>query len=206
MAHYLVKRKIESLLEDNSIESKLQSLTKNDLISHLSKIETNIETNDGSPWIACSDYFTQRYLNLDDVKTALNVNASYDWAECSDAVFYAWPNKDWDNGMETVYHTLVDDYNIRMMIYSGDDDSVCGLQGTMYWLTRMGWVEDEDNSWEAWSVAKQLGGFYTRFLTTDGDVALHFQTIRSAGHMVPGTQPERAQELLYKFLYELEDD
>jgi len=106
--------------------------------------------------------------------------------------------------MESVYKTLVDDYDIKILVYSGDDDSVCGLQGTMYWLSRMGWSEDTDHQWEEWKVDGQLYGYYTRYLKSDGNTAIHFHTVRSAGHMVPQTQPERSLKLLQKFLNDLD--
>jgi len=137
------------------------------------------------------------------VQTALHVTST-GWATCNSDVFDNWPEKDWHNGMEKVYKTLVQDYDIKILVYSGDDDSVCALQGTLYWLTRMGWLEDTDHKWESWTIDDQVSGYYTRFLTTEGETAIHFHTVRSAGHRVPQTQPQRALELLRKFLYELD--
>lgn len=45
-----------------------------------------------------------------------------------------------------------------------------------------------------------LIGFYTKFVTPDGDTALYLQTVRSAGHMVPQTQPKRSLELMRRFI------
>ena len=233
-------------MDFEGIESSLSIMSKDDLISHHSKIEALYQSNEGAPWIACADYFLSRYLNFDDVKEALHVDTSIAWAECSEKVFYNWPESDWDNSMEKMYDTLVNNYDIKIMIFSGDDDSVCAIQGTMYWMTRMGWdvvklikiltvcslhvhlrcdilwiekkcapctcmcvfmyvmcFKDEDNDWEPWTVSNQLAGFYRRYLKSDGSTAVHFQSVRSAGHMVPQTQPLRALELLYKYLYEI---
>ena len=96
---------------------------------------------------------------------------------------------------------------LKILIFSGDDDSVCGVHGTQYWLDRMdeyGWSVDEDNEWVPWEYDQQLAGYSTTYLTQNGDVALYFYTVRTAGHMVPQTQPDRGLGILRKFLYEIE--
>merc|ERR1712217_452525 len=98
---------------------------------------------------------------------------------------------------------------LKLMIYSGDDDSVCGQSGTQYWLNRWdGYTRDLDIDWLPWRDEElQLGGYYTIYHSeADMDFnALHFITVRSAGHMVPTTQPKRALTVLKKFLYEISD-
>jgi len=98
---------------------------------------------------------------------------------------------------------------LKLSVYSGDDDSVCGLQGTQYWLDRWdGYSADADAGavWDQWEDDEgQLGGYYTQYFSDEtGGLALHFITVRSAGHMVPTTQPQRALKLLQKFLFEFD--
>ena len=61
-------------------------------------------------------------------------------------------------------------------------------------------------NWTPWADQdSELGGYYTIYHeegNTDFN-ALHFLTVRTAGHMVPTTQPARALTLLQKYLYEL---
>jgi len=219
MTHYLAKQSVNSLLdsyEQNEVELIKYNMNKEKLSGILTSIESRLTSNtvlktdysvddigDGTVWIACATYYMERYLNLEAVQTALHVTTT-GWSKCSSDVFYNWPVKDWHNGMEKIYHTLVEDYDIKILIYSGDDDSVCGLGGTMYWLTRMGWTEDSQHKWESWTIDGQLSGYYTKYLKSDGDTAIHFHTVRSAGHMVPQTQPERSLKLLQKFLYDFD--
>ena len=91
----------------------------------------------------------------------------------------------------------------------GDDDSVCGQSGTQYWLHRWdGYTRDETIDWLPWRDEEfQLGGYYTIYHSEDNmDFnALHFITVRSAGHMVPTTQPKRALTVLRKLLNEISD-
>ena len=154
-------------------------------------------------YIACGSDYAASYLNMDSVQSALHAKTT-GWSMCNYDVNGDWPESDWIDGMETVYDTLISDYSIKILVYSGDDDSVCGLQGTQYWLNNMDWTTDSSNNWKEWTYNDLLAGFYTKYLTSDGDLAIHFHTVRSAGHMVPSTQPERALELLRKYLYEME--
>lgn len=71
-----------------------------------------------------------------------------------------------------------------------------------------GYVADEEVDWTPWrDEGNELGGFYTIWHNEDylDYNALHFFTVRSAGHMVPTFQPGRAMMVLRKFLYEIED-
>merc|ERR1712228_112167 len=160
----------------------------------------------------CIEYDMADYLNLDKVQSALNVKPT-EWEMCSDAVWDAWPSSDYEAFMQEYYHQIIDEYaadnGLKLCVYSGDDDSVCGLQGTQYWLDR--WDGYETNSeygsiWEQWEDDEsELGGYYTQHFVGDTDqIALHFITVRSAGHMVPTTQPQRALKILQKFLFEFD--
>ena len=110
--------------------------------------------------------------------------------------------------MQPFYAELAAKYpQLKILIFSGDDDSVCGVHGTQYWLDNMdeyGWRVDGNNEWVPWQYDNQLAGYSTTYLTGNGDVALYFHTVRTAGHMVPQTQPARGLGILKKFLYEME--
>ena len=152
-------------------------------------------------YISCNTNDLVEYLNLEEVQTALHTKTlSSDWDYCNFDLNEDWPDSDWLNDMTETYHTLANDYDIKMLMYSGDDDSVCALQGTMSFLEGLEFSIDPSYDWEEWQYDDQLAGFYTRYLKADGvSTALHFQTVRSAGHMVPTTQPERALELFNRF-------
>jgi len=172
-----------------------------------SKFQTALSQVKGSsniPYIACADEYMAKYFNQADVQEALHVKTDNAvWAMCSDAVYDAWTDSDYYNGMERVYRSILEDFTtkIKIVIFSGDDDSVCGTPGTQYWLRNMGFDVDIDYDWKEWKVDDELAGFYTRFLMPNTDKsAIHFQTVRSAGHMVPQTQPKKAYRLLERYL------
>ena len=86
---------------------------------------------------------------------------------------------------------------------------MCGTGGTQYWLDRWtGYVRDSDTNWLPWrDDSDQIGGYHTIYHNEHNmDFnALHLMTVRTAGHMVPTTEPGRSLTVLQKFLYELSD-
>jgi len=163
-------------------------------------------------YLPCIEYNMADWLNTAEVQEALHVKTpSSGWDMCSDAVWNAWPDSDYDLFMQEYYTNIIQQYSeeldLKLAVYSGDDDSVCGLTGTQYWLARWdGFEADSAVNWSPWEDADgELGGYYTIYHDEDNlDFnALHFITVRTAGHMVPTTQPQRALTLLQKYLYEL---
>jgi len=94
---------------------------------------------DADAYDECIMHWMDDYLNLDEVQSALKVKPT-EWGVCSDTVWEAWPESDFQREIEPYYTEIVDKWvdeeELTLVVYSGDDDSVCGLQGTMYWLDR----------------------------------------------------------------------
>jgi len=197
----------------------IKLLSRKDVLSMKAKIEgqsyaaaqdrrrLNIEwAYDDTPYYPCAGDLMTSYLNQDTVQDALHVKNA-DWEMCNDQVFQGWPESDWDNKMQPYYAELAAKYpQLKILVFSGDDDSVCGVHGTQYWLDNMdeyGWSVDSNDEWTPWQYHNQLAGYSTTYLTSNGDVALYFHTIRTAGHMVPQTQPARGLGILKKYLHEL---
>lgn len=44
------------------------------------------------------------------------------------------------------------DLGLRVMVFSGDDDSVCATQGTQLWIQHMPWSVQQSQEWMAWCV------------------------------------------------------
>ena len=87
--------------------------------------------------------------------------------------------------------------SIRIMIYSGDDDSVCATLGTQQFIWDMGWTlaGGDADSWQPWKTnGGQVAGFRTKFKEAS------FVTVHGAGHMVPATRPEQCLTMLDNFL------
>eukprot|EP01084_Bolivina_argentea_P284338 487290_1 len=203
-----IKRSDLQQLHDK-INTRLTHKTtvKTQIIKNKLPIDETIDSNEEIPineYEPCIEHFMEIYLNLPEVQGALNVKP-VEWEMCSDAVWYAWPESDFQAHIEPYYTQIIDKYvdklGLVLTVYSGDDDSVCGLEGTMYWLDRFNMDVNDDIQWEQWNDEQnQMGGYYTQYMDNKGNVGLHFITVRSAGHMVPTTQPSRALIILRKYL------
>jgi len=123
----------------------------------------------------CEDNYLVSYLNQPAVKEALHVDSSIVWTECSSIIKYDLfaffvP-------MEPLYKYLINGkYNLKMLVYSGDDDSVCGTWGTQKWMYGLG--QKAVTNWVPWrDDAGQVAGFVTQFRGN-----LTMATVAGAGH------------------------
>jgi len=141
----------------------------------------------------CLDSYTTTYMNRDDVKKALNADVSTDWEVCNGAINSLWDRDQENEGMEPIYQYLLNNSDLKIMIYSGDNDAVCATAGTQLFLWDMNWFPT--TYWEPWYTNGQMSGFVTEFSN-----GFTFKTVHGAGHMVPATRPEQALDLLHTFL------
>ena len=153
----------------------------------------------------CAEGFTSVYLNRPDVRAALHVDHQRPWAPCDDSVFDGYSRASHDAPMQPVWLQLIrgTDWAAmqmappKLLIFSGDNDAICGTHGTERWLATLGL--NRTSYWEPWrytdpTYGQQLGGYYTMW------EGLHFATVRFAGHEVPAYRPAAAFELLSDFL------
>ena len=88
--------------------------------------------------------------------------------------------------------------NFKVMVYSGDDDSICATLGTQQWVWDMGFTASE--TWTPWHFQNteddgQVAGFTTKFKE-----GMSFVTVHGAGHMVPQTRPAQSLQLMSAFV------
>ena len=144
------------------------------------------------------DYMTT-YLNRADVQKALHARPNTKWNLCGGCVYnYA----DSLIPMEPKYEYLCEGgYNLKMAIYSGDDDTVCGTMGTQYWMWNMtNWNTTSDGSWRAWDdVNGQTGGYRNKW-NCGKNQNISLVTVHSAGHQVPWFKQQRALWVFENFL------
>lgn len=50
--------------------------------------------------------------------------------------------------------TSEEDKSLRILVYSGDDDSVCATRGTQMWIDNMKWTATQD--WTSWTYDGQV--------------------------------------------------
>ena len=88
-----------------------------------------------SQYEPCEDNYAADYLNKIDVKTSLHVKNDVKWEECSRTTKYNLADKMLP--MEHYYKTILKSkthHDLRVLVYSGDDDGVCGTIGTQRWI------------------------------------------------------------------------
>jgi carboxypeptidase C (cathepsin A) len=90
--------------------------------------------------------------------------------------------------------------NLRILVYSGDDDGVCGTVGTQRWIYDLGF--SVDSMWKTWYVDGQTAGYITKFKTDNAPTnsRLSFMTVHGAGHEVPTYKPKEALILFEMYI------
>ena len=98
--------------------------------------------------------------------------------------------------MSPYYKYLIDGgYDLKILIYSGDADSVCATSGTQTWMYDLGYeVVDE---WKPWTVDKQVSGTYpaaavpstVRWQALTMNLA-HNRTVAWFVRFIPAGQPQ----------------
>ena len=157
----------------------------------------------------CADEYAAAYLNRADVKAAIHVRSDIVWDECSRTTKYQLADKMLP--MEKYYPKILNSKThpwLRVLVYSGDDDSVCGTIGTQRWIYDLGFSVAK--SWDTWYVDGQTAGYITNFKTEKyingrriNDIVssrFAFVTVHGAGHEVPTYKPREAFELFSMYL------
>jgi carboxypeptidase C (cathepsin A) len=139
----------------------------------------------------CEMDYTTNYLNRTDVKTAIHARTDISWNGCSMTTNYN--QQDLNVPMMPIYKQLVGKYGLSILVYSGDDDSICSTESTQYWIWDLGYAPK--STWKLWKTDDQVAGYATLF---EGNFA--FVTVHSAGHEVPAYRPARALELFKRYL------
>ncbi|KAK6159414.1 hypothetical protein DH2020_006728 [Rehmannia glutinosa] len=113
---------------------------------------------------------------------------------CDSLVGSNWDFKHTPSTMFPIYRRLMSS-RLRILLYSGDVDSVVPVTSTRYSIAAMGLRVMKP--WSPWygGDSDEVAGYRVIY---DG---LSFATIRGAGHMVPQSKPSRAFALLFQVSY-----
>ena len=143
----------------------------------------------------CTSNYVETYLNREDVQSALHIPSDLNvtWGMCSNVVGSQYNSTDVNLPMMPYYQKLVQQKDIELMVYSGDDDAVCATLGSQQWIWNLGL--DVSEEWASYKVDDQVAGFTVKF----GD-RFRFTTVHGAGHMTPSTRPAQSLAMLSRFL------
>eukprot|EP01113_Clastostelium_recurvatum_P033843 TRINITY_DN4522_c0_g1_i1.p1 TRINITY_DN4522_c0_g1~~TRINITY_DN4522_c0_g1_i1.p1 ORF type:complete len:469 (+),score=81.52 TRINITY_DN4522_c0_g1_i1:37-1407(+) len=165
------------------------------LVNHLERAKAPLAAFSGfsrkfNPMKPCVDNYLTKYLNLPEVQKAIHANISYPWVGCTDQIKYSY--SDLLASMIPVYQYLIK-AGIHMLVYTGDVDAIVPVTGTRMWIDTLSLPVVD--SWRPWMDSRnQTGGYVTKYS------GLTFATVRNAGHLVPGTQPQRALDMFERFI------
>jgi len=150
----------------------------------------------------CAEAHLYSYLNRDDVKDALHVQKTKEWGMCTDDIDYSIEDSDTPQMYlykELIERAKVKGSNLKMMIFSGDDDSICSTASTQYWIYDVGTSPKDGKLWQPWKYENQTAGYLTEFDLGDTDSSFMFATVHGAGHEVPAYRPVEALALFKSF-------
>ena len=160
-----------------------------------------LQDYDDSHYEPCEDNFASNYLNKPDVKSSIHVKNNVEWEECSRTTKYKLADKMLP--MEHYYKTILNSKthpDLRVLVYSGDDDGVCGTIGTQRWIYDLGF--SVSSLWKTWfNNDGQTAGYITKFNTPfSKDSRFSFMTVHFAGHEVPTYKPKEALQLFQMYI------
>ncbi|CAI0442994.1 unnamed protein product [Linum tenue] len=147
----------------------------------------------------CVQDETYTYLNRKDVQEAMHAKlvGVTSWGFCSDVVNY--DHRNLEIPTIGVVGSLVGS-GIRVLVYSGDQDSVLPFVGTRILVNRLatGMGLNTTVPYKAWfDFDKQVGGWTQVYGQNN---KLSFATIRGASHMAPFSSPKRSLALFAAFV------
>ncbi|CAB9526964.1 Pheromone-processing carboxypeptidase KEX1 [Seminavis robusta] len=191
------------------MEAILAAAGRDVLPDGLSPNEYDVTTFDPYAVIGGHDTTFTKFMNHPKVKEALNVpEDSAEWVGCIQGAgrrrqltqLRQLALLDQDKPVSVVPYVaeLLDRWNIRVLVYNGDDDMSTNAQGSEVLLNQMQW-----SGHKAWKVAsrgiwmlrnKTVAGFSKKY----GN--LTFLVVKNSGHLVPLNQPLQALDLVERFL------
>ncbi|KAK9290715.1 hypothetical protein L1049_008889 [Liquidambar formosana] len=144
----------------------------------------------------CIEDKTNEYLNREDVQKALHAQlvGVTRWTTCSRVLKYDLQNL--EVATIPIVGALVNS-GIRVLVYSGDQDSAIPLLGTRTLVNGLAMEMGLNTTvpYRAWFEERQVGGWTQVY----GDI-LSYATIRGASHEAPFSSPERSLVLFNSFL------
>lgn len=83
----------------------------------------------------CAERYMTKYLNREDVKSALHVNTTRTWKTCTDEISYSQSDimtSQIRHYQELINRAKVNGSNLKILVFSGDDDSGTLSMKTLY--------------------------------------------------------------------------
>ncbi|KAL2945256.1 Serine carboxypeptidase-like 18 [Bienertia sinuspersici] len=135
-------------------------------------------SQDSNPW--CRDFNYDTWANDEAVQDALHIRKGTvnKWSRCNQTISYTI-----DQPSVVQVHQNLTNYNLRLLVYSGDRDMVVTFVGVVQWIKS---IKESVNltlsdKWRPWFVDAQVAG-YTRQYKKDSAYFLTYATVKGGGH------------------------
>jgi hypothetical protein len=171
-------------------------------LMNLTRAGPPLTVKESTDYQPCAEQHLMDFLDTPAVRKALHVDPSVTspWQKCG-GIEYSEDDVDTpttDLYQELVAGAIAGEHNLNMMVFSGDDDSICSTAGTQYWIWGLG--AEAASKWNPWSVLDQTAGFVTHFdLGPDTTATFTFVTVHGAGHEVPAYKPVEALQMFRNY-------
>lgn len=162
-------------------------------------------------YLPCAEQHFKVWLNQKVVQEALHVNTNGDsgpmrWHACAPSKDLSYRDEDFLQSQIPIFRELIalakhSGLHLSLLVFSGDNDSVCSTSSTQAWIYDLGVDPLPFQDWDEWSMERQTAGFITRFdLGKKSRSKFSFATIHGAGHEAAAYRPIEALELFRRYL------
>ena len=139
-----------------------------------------------------------RYLDRRDVRRALHTTrTTHTWTECSAAVNAQLAHEDSISTTPQVEAVL--QAGIPTLFYNGQFDLICNHLGTESFLHQLNWAGNKEFV-QAKRYVWVHDGLPAGYVKATQDARLQFVVFLGASHMAPMDQPDRALDMIQRFL------
>lgn len=140
-----------------------------------------------------------QFLNQPIVKYALHVDPAYVFSEHNNTV-EAHLLGEWLKSVKPIMPNLLNKY--KVLIYNGQNDIILSAPACENYLRTLSWngAQDFNNAekklWKIHPTDRQVAGYVLQAHK------FTYVVVRDAGHLLPQDQPERAYDMITRFIYD----
>ena len=116
-------------------------------------------------------------MHIDDASKSIR------WHACAPSKDLSYRDEDFLQSQIPIFRELVallkqGDLHLSLLVFSGDNDSVCSTSSTQAWIYDLGVDPLPGRDWHEWSIERQTAGFVTKFDLGKRKVAVCFHLRR----------------------------
>uniref|UniRef100_A0A1I7T6B7 Carboxypeptidase n=1 Tax=Caenorhabditis tropicalis TaxID=1561998 RepID=A0A1I7T6B7_9PELO len=180
----------------------------------ISALLNKYSTDDKASYSCWADVALPKYLNLNEVKKALNLDREWldrkeKWKTCNMEMYdqYVMTHQD----MTPFFSKIFNNYTgpaFRVLIYNGDLDTACNYLADGYFVRDLAKKNDFKKTviYQPWfySANKVLSGYYMRYEGENdfgSKLSIDVVTVKGAGHFVPLDRPGPSYQMINNFLF-----